>query len=493
MTDHAETLWTADELVKATGGTWLRPPPADWVVRRVSYDVEGQLEPQQLIVARAPSSWRADAPDSCEAIAKLCRGNTISGVIIQEDQRIFVKSFPAQVPLLVVANTRIALDKLASAARKRFAGKVIALSGTVGKTTSRQMLVHALSGQGPTYATRGNNNNFAGVCRTMSYVPRDAKYAVIELGFGFPLGWIGRASLLIRPHAVLLTQLGLAHLDTFGNVSLSENEYLDRIASQKLGMLDGAEKSPHAVLPRDSSRYDTMLNITKRHRAKPCSFGRHENADTRLLELRSEALRSFVRASFSGRIVEYELGLPGEHMALNSLGVLTVAQAVGADLQEAAASLSTFSPVGGRAKISELSFGEGTITFIDDSFNATPLSVQSTLNILGNFPIEPGSRRIALLGDILHLGPQSPSIHAALAESVVASKVDHLITTGDLARHIHAAAPQEIQGGHYDRLADAYQALRAALRPGDVLTIKASTPINLQRIAAALAAGRQAL
>jgi UDP-N-acetylmuramoyl-tripeptide--D-alanyl-D-alanine ligase len=484
-------LWTADEVARATRGRWLVKPPRGWSPTRVSYDVSA-LQPGNLVVCMTRLSWGGDRPDTSREMKKIVQSGAV-GAIIQKEQRKSLPPTPPSFPLLLVDSTRDALTALCTAARDRFAGRVIALTGTVGKTTTRQMLLHVLDRQGGASATRGNNNNIAGVERSMAYTPREHGFSILEMGFGLPLGGVSVSSVRVRPHVALLTALGLAHLDVFGNRARDEATSLRLVAEQKLGILDGLVPDGTFVVHRDGPAFASITELAAGRAPRLVTFGESDHADARLLDVELAATRSRVRASIGGSTLEYELLLPGRHMAMNSVAALATVHAAGADPARAAADLADFEAVGGRAEIVAVTVDGGLAQLIDDSFNATPDSVRSTLRLLTLVPPGAGGRRIAVLGDILHLGPESARIHADLAQAAIEADVDTVFTIGNEMRYLFEALPAARRGTHAPDLAALYRELRSRLRPGDVLTVKASTPIGLTKITQALRKGRAGL
>lgn len=484
-------LWTPDEVEKATDGEWLVRPPDDWDPIRVSYDV-ASLKGRNFVVTMNRMSWGGKRPDTAKELPKIVKSGAV-GMIIQKEQQGSMPKPPPDFPILLVKSTRRALTDLCIAARERFEGKVIALTGTVGKTTTRQMLLHMLGPQGGASATRGNNNNIAGVERSMSYTPREHGYSILEMGFGRPLGGIGISSERVRPHVALITALGLAHLDVFGEMKRDEKMLLEMVATQKLGILDGLTEDGTLVINRDIERFDAVMKIVGDRAPNVITFGEHESADARLLSADVSSTSTRVTANICGTEVEYTLVVPGRHMAQNSVGALASVAAAGGDVTAAAASLAEFNAVGGRAQVFEIEAKDGKADLIDDSFNATPDSIRSTVDLLALFEPGENGRRIAVLGDILHLGPGSSKIHARLAKPIAASGVDKVFTIGPMMKHLHRALPQEIRGKHARDLADLYQAVRSYLKAGDVITVKASTPIGLGKVTKGLRQGSRRL
>lgn len=469
-TDEPTPLWTPSELREATGGMWLGDiPSARWSPRMVSYDYRSAAE-GALMVCVAPSTWRRPV-DGSEHLAMFV-ARRAAGAIIQHDQTPNAQRIPDEFPLLLVKDTYRALRDLATTARARFQGTVVAITGTQGKTTSREMLLHIGERQGGASATRANNNAIPGVARTMAYCRREQRWAAIEMGFGPPLNGIRTSSEIVKPEVALITSIGRAHLDMFKPEELEEFGPERMVLSKKLQILDGMEPGGTAVFNRDMPHFDVAAEQAKKKGARLIGFGEHPEADSRLLNAELSAGGSKVRALIDGREIEYSLVVPGKHMVLNSIGVLTVVWAGGGDPVQAAHDLGSFEPVAGRSRVVDAPFRDGRIHLIDDSFNATPTSIESSLSLLQLAEVGESGRRVAALGEMGHLGEKEAEIHASLAPLFERYQVDRLFTWGPLMKHLHEAVPEERRGKHCETVPELYQAVREFLRPGDALTVK---------------------
>ncbi len=492
-------LWTPEAMAKATRGRWLSAPRRGWAPTQISYNLLSPRAPGHVIICMTPVSWARYRPDTSRNLATWAEGGAI-GAIIQREQLATVRVLPLPrgFPLLQVKNTRYALSHLGRAARSRFSGLVVALTGTVGKTTTREMIARALTGAGrrPVITTAGNNNNIPGVERTIASTPARARACVCEMGFGQPRDGIAKSSRRLRPQIAMITTVGAAHLDVLTPEEQrggSPGSPIELVADAKSGIFEGLEPGGVAVLGRDHARYDRVRAAAARRGAKILSYGRDPKADARLLDCALGPAGSRVRCDIAGTPLEFELPIIGLHMAINAVGALTVAHAAGADLKRAAAALEGFVPVGGRAQVVTITAGQGErATLIDDSFNATPASVRSTLELL-QLVAEGRRRTLAVLGDIAHLGARSPELHAELAEAIIDAGVDRVLTVGPMMRHLHDALPEALRAPHADALTGLYRQLREELRGDDVVTVKASIPAGLAAVAEALRAGRATL
>jgi UDP-N-acetylmuramoyl-tripeptide--D-alanyl-D-alanine ligase len=435
-----------------------------------------------------PASWGPQRPDTALRLPVWIRGGAVAAVV-QNQQLGTLPRLPRGFPVLLVRDTRRALSGLAQAARDRFRGTVIALTGTVGKTTTREMLRHVLDEQGGAVASLANNNNIPGAERTLASTPAEHGWCIAELGFGQPRDGIATSSRRLRPHVALVTTVSEAHLDVFSAAELADHRGAELVCEAKADVFAGLVDGGRAVLGCDHPWFPRLRERARERGVEVIAFGDDPQADCRLVSWRATSTGSVAECDVAGRAVQVELSPPGRHMAINALGVLATVHAGQADVGRAAAALSSFEAVAGRARVERVSVGGRTITLVDDSFNATPASVRSSLALLALVAPE-GGRRIAVLGDILHLGPESPALHEALAEEVERHGVDRVLTTGAMMARLARKLPAAVCGPHCEALADLYAALMGELSDGDVVTLKASTPVGLSRLANALRAGR---
>ena len=471
MSGSSTPLWSATELKKAAHGWWFKKPKAkNWDQIRVSYDIRG-LAPRNLVVCKHPSTWGPNSPDTSKALAEIAAGGA-AGAIVQENQLDGLPALPPTFPVLVVKDTFKALRNMAEFSRRRFEGKVVAITGTVGKTTSREMLLHLFERQGGGVATRANNNNLAGVMRTMAYVHRELAGAAIEMGFGHPRTAIGTSSEIVRPHVGLITSVSTAHLDVFPPELLATKSGEELVTEFKSRIFNGIVEGGAAVIHRGMPYFETSKRYAEERGVRLLSFGDADDASTQLLSAELEATGSRVRARFGDREIEYTLQVPGRHMVMNSLGVLTAMDAAGFSLEKSAADIGEFAAVAGRSRVVEIPFRGGRAMLIDDHFNATPASMDSTLALLKMATPDPGGRRIAALGEIGHLGPDEARIHADLAQLVDKHDVDMLFTWGPLMRHMFNSTPESKRGRHCETVPELYAAVREYMKAGDVLTVK---------------------
>ena len=481
-TRQPNPLWTAEELAAATGGRWLAPPASDWGPTGLSYDVTGNMRGHICFLPH-PESWGPGRRDATIDIPRLARQDAAAIVVQPAHLQTLSTSgheFPANLPLLQVDDTFRALHGAATAARKRFAGTVFAVTGTVGKTTTREMLRHIIDAQGGATASRANNNNISGVLRSLAYTPRDNAATIIEMGFGKPLDGISTSTKVARPDVAIITTIDVAHFDMFTSEMLAERDGRALLCDHKAQIFSGLEPGGIAVINADIPEYGLLREFAFKHTRNVLGFGRAEDATARLLEVELAPTSSKVICEIFGRRYGFTLPLPGGHMAMNALGALLAVSAADFDTTQAIGALEDFSAVKGRARLIQAPLPNGgTITVVDDSFNATLASMRSTFDLLGLTEPGPGGRRIAVVGEIGHIGVREREEHIALAIHASHSRAELIFTWGPLMRGMYNALPAERRGHHEDESVEAlYAALYPQLRDGDVIAIKSGRGVG---------------
>jgi len=386
----------------------------------------------------------------------------------------------AKGPLVRVPDTMAALVALGRAGRRRSQAAIASVTGSVGKTSTKDALRVMLSAQAPTEASAASYNNHVGVPISLSRLPREARYGVFEIGMNHP-GEIEPLARQVEAHVGLITNVGPAHIGYMG----SEEAIADEKACLFAGMATGAV----AVLNRDSRHYERLADRARHFGvARIVGFGKSDAADARLVACRLQDDGSDVVASVHGRRIEYRLGAAGEHWALNSVAALAVVEALGADVIEAAATLVEVKASVGRGARRRLNFGTGTIELLDESYNANPASVGAMLAVLARTEPGPGGRRILALGDMRELGEGADAYHAGLAEAVAASGAAQVFLCGPHMRALWdrlAATQKGVHEADSEALADK---VAAALRAGDVVAVKGSLGSKMKTVVDAIVA-----
>jgi UDP-N-acetylmuramoyl-tripeptide--D-alanyl-D-alanine ligase len=364
------------------------------------------------------------------------------------------------------------LTALGRFARARFAGRVVAVTGSVGKTTTKEMLRAMLAAFGPTHAAVASYNNHWGVPLTLARLPADAAFAVIEIGMNHA-GEIRPLALLTQPHVAVVTAIERTHIGHLGSI--------EAIADEKFSIRFGLELGGALVVPGDSPMLARLPNGIGNER----TFGVGNTADARLIEALGGADSNDVTAEVGGVRVRFRMAAPGLHMAMNAVAALAAANALGLDVRQAAAGLTGFAPVGGRGARRPITVRGGEAILLDESYNASAASMRAALAVLA---LQPAARRIAVLGDMLELGDDAETEHDGLVPSVT-SVADLLFTCGALMRRLHESVPARIRGTHADDSAALAPAVAAAVRPGDAVLVKGSLGSRMKLVVQALAPG----
>jgi UDP-N-acetylmuramoyl-tripeptide--D-alanyl-D-alanine ligase len=463
MTSRA--LWSVDAMAAAMGAGVVGVVPSS--VSGISIDSR-TIAPGDAFFALS------DRRDGHEFVAAaLAAGAGVA--VIAADRR---AQFEKDAPLLVVPDVLAGLRDLAAAARARTEAKVIGVTGSVGKTGTKEALRLALSKDGETHASAASYNNHWGVPLSLARCPASARYAVLEMGMNHA-GEIEPLSRLARPHLALITTIAPVHLEFFGS--------LTKIADAKAEIFLGLEPGGAALLNRDIAQF-THLKRRAREAGvtRIVSFGEHEKADARLLKCSLHPHCSTVVARIFDTELTYKIGAPGRHLVGNSLAVLATAALVGADLALAALALAELKAVSGRGAPIEIDLPGGPALVIDESYNANPVSVAAALAVLGQAPIGPRGRRIAVLGDMLELGPKGPALHRGLAKAVVADAVDLVFCCGPLMQNLWRALPASRRGGYAENSATLEAQVLPAIRAGDAVMVKGSLGSRMAPIVKAL-------
>jgi len=472
MSDDATTLpkpvlWTAQDAQAATGGRMTAA--ADWTATGVSIDSR-KVAPGDLFVALQGPNFDGHAFVG----AALAAGASAALVSHVPD------GLGEGAPLLLAGDTLDAMAALGAAGRARCDARVVGVTGSVGKTGTKETLRHVLSAQGPTYATEGSLNNHWGVPLSLARLSADRRFGVFELGMNHA-GELGPLSRQVRPHVAIVTNVEAAHLEFFASV--------EAIADAKAEIFEGLDRDGVAVLNRDNPQFARLRDAAHaRGLGRVWSFGAQDGAEARLLDVSLHATCSAVTALIHGERLQYCLSLPGRHWVMNSLAVLLAVKALGADVATAARSLATLQPVKGRGTRKRIHAAQGAFTLIDESYNASPAAMVATLEVLGTLDPGAGGRRIAVLGDMRELGERADALHAALAEPLRAAHVDAVYACGPHMRALFDRLPAAMRGAWTETSVELAPIVTAAVKGGDVAMVKGSLGSRTGLIVEALAA-----
>jgi UDP-N-acetylmuramoyl-tripeptide--D-alanyl-D-alanine ligase len=417
---------------------------------------------------------KGDARDGHEFVDAALKAGAGLAVVADAKRNMF----PGNAPLLVVPDVLEGLTALARAARARSGAKFIGVTGSVGKTGTKEALRLALASDGEVHASAASYNNHWGVPLSLARCPDTARYAVLEMGMNHA-GEITPLTKLVRPHVAIITTVEPVHLEFFASV--------EAIADAKAEIFQGIVPGGAAVINRDNPHFARLQKQAKEVGVgRIVSFGEDAKADARLIKFSLQPDSSTVQARILGADITYKLGAPGRHVVWNSLAVLAAASLAGADLALAALRLAGLTPPSGRGARQTLTVPGGEALLIDESYNANPASMRAALALLGQSPIGPRGRRIAVLGEMLELGPRSAELHRGLAEAIVDSAVDLVFCAGPLYQSFWDALPSERRGGYAVSSAALEADVLGALRAGDVVMVKGSLGSKMSPIVKAL-------
>lgn len=452
-------LWTAQDIAAATGGT----ASADFAVGGVAFDSR-EVGPGDLFIA-----LKGEATDG---------HRFVDGAFAQGAAGAIV-STPVPHPHILVSDTTAALNALGVAARARTSARIAGVTGSVGKTSTKEALAAALAraNRGPVHRSVKSYNNHTGVPLSLGRMPAETHFGVFEMGMNHA-GEISALTRLVRPHVALITAIAPAHIENLGS--------MEAIADAKGEIFEGPEPGGTAILPFDTPYRDRLIGHATGKAAKIVTFGRAAGADVTAREVLQTVDGTLVTALLPGAEVTFTLSQPGDHWVLNALAVLAAVQAMGGDLAAAGLALGELEGLTGRGARHQIAANGGTALLIDESYNANSASMAATLAVLGETPAK---RRIALLGEMRELGAQSAALHAGLAAPVLAAGVDLLLLVGtDMAPLADALAGQ-IEVRHLPDAEAALSALQPLIRAEDVLLVKGSNAVGLSRVVAGLMSG----
>jgi UDP-N-acetylmuramoyl-tripeptide--D-alanyl-D-alanine ligase len=447
-------LWTIEAMAAAMGAQRQGALPEGVV--GLSIDTR-TVQPGEAFFA-----IKGDARDGHEFVDAALKAGAGLAVVAAAKRDLFANG----APLLVVADVLEGLTALARAARARSGAKFIGVTGSVGKTGTKEALRLALASDGEVHASAASYNNHWGVPLSLARCPDTARYAVLEMGMNHA-GEIAPLTRLVRPHIAIVTTVEPVHLEFFASV--------EAIADAKAEIFQGLEPGGAAVINRDNPHFARLQKQAKEAGVSYIvSFGENAKADARLIKFSLQPDSSTVQARILGADITYKLGAPGRHVVWNSLAVLAAASLAGADLALAALTLAGLTPPSGRGARQILTVPGGEALLIDESYNANPASMRAALALLGQSPVGPRGRRIAVLGEMLELGPRSAELHRGLAEAIVDSAVDLVFCAGPLYQGFWDALPSERRGGYAVSAAALEAGVLGALRAGDAVMVKGS-------------------
>ena len=453
-------LWTAFDIAEATDGE----VHGCFHANGVAFDSR-EVGPGDLFVA-----MKGEATDGHRFVAKAF-ANGAAGAIVSE---------PIEQPHVRVADTTEALNALGAASRKRTQARIIGVTGSVGKTGTKEALFAALDRASPGRVHRSvkSYNNHTGVPLSLARMPADSRYGIFEMGMS-AAGELAALTRLVRPHIAIVTAIAPAHSAYFAGE--------EQIADAKGEIFEGLEEGGTAIIPFDSPHRDRLIAAARPHAMSILTFGRGAGADVRAREAVLTDRGTLVTAVLPEAELTFTIAHPGDHWVSNALALLAAVEAVGGDLAAAGLALADMEGLVGRGRRITIPVGDGEALLIDESYNANPASMVATLGVLGQQRAE---RRIAVLGDMRELGGQSPGFHAALAGPLEAANVEFALLVGPEMKALAFELEGKIDFEHVPDAAAALDRLVGLIAPGDAILIKGSNAIGLARVGDALASGK---
>ena len=454
------SLWTSDDIARATGGTASH----DFLVGGVAFDSR-EVGRGDLFIA-----LKGETTDGHRFVdGAFAQGAT--GAIV---------STPVPHPHVLVTDTTAALDALGVAARTRTAARIAGVTGSVGKTSTKEALAAALAraNKGPVHRSVKSYNNHTGVPLSLARMPADTRFGVFEMGMNHK-GEIAALTRLVRPHVALITAIAPAHIENLGS--------LEAIADAKSEIFEGLEPGGTAIIPFDSPYCQQLAKAAARYAGSVVTFGRGDGADVRARDVIQLDHRTIVSAMLPGAELNFTLTQPGDHWVSNALAVLAAVQAIGGDLAAGGLALGEMEGLKGRGARHIVSLASGgQALVIDESYNANSASMRATLSVLG---CEAVPRRIAVLGEMRELGADSEALHAELAEPVLAAGVEIALLVGQGMAPLARALEGRTKVIHAPDASAALDTVVPLLRDGDAILIKGSNAVGLGRIVDSLTGG----
>jgi len=462
----SNTIWSAKEAALALG----LEVQDDWVATGMSIDSRTTQE-GDLFVA-----LQGDNGNGQDYVSNALDNGAVAAVVSAPVEGVDNKY------LLIVPDTLKAMELLGISARDRTSAKVIGITGSVGKTGTKEMLATALASQGQVHASIKSYNNHWGVPLSLSSMHAGTDYGVFEMGMNHP-NEISPLTKMVKPDIAIITTIAPVHIEHF-------EDGMDGIVNAKAEIFDGVKKEGSVILNHDSEYYLDLKNKASAKDIRSFSFGEHENADAKIIDCLEAANGSRIKAEILGEEINYSLQIAGRHIACNSLAVLLAVSLAGGDVQKAANAIAKQEPIVGRGKreFLDIDNSNNPVTLIDESYNASPLAMSAAFKVLALVDPGRGGRRIAVLGDMLELGKDSGKLHAELALPLKAANIDLVYTCGKHMKKLYEQLPANQKGEHKDSSEDLAQIVPEVLIPGDVVMVKGSFGSKMGLVVEALRA-----
>jgi UDP-N-acetylmuramoyl-tripeptide--D-alanyl-D-alanine ligase len=458
--DKQQHLWTPDEIAQAIPGRWLTPPRGGVNISGVCYYVS-HIVAGDLVVATSPATWGKRYVETNDKLREMQKKGASAAIVDR-----IPKLLPPDFPVYLNQSKELPLNLLGIAARKRFQGKVICVTGSVGKSSTKTGIAHILSQQGLTQESRNNFNHSPGVPLSLAQTPANYDYGVYEFCVDTPNHTLPKA-LIAYPNVAVVTEIENDHHHFYPT--------LEAIVDQKSLLFRAMASDSVAVLNRDTPYFFRLATAAQNYQvARIISFGENPLADVRLIDCQCDADYSQVTASVMGHVIHYQLALPGKHNVRNSLGILAAACAVNANYEKAAADLITMNTLPNHCVRSKHPVLGGEFELLDDSFSANPASVRAAFEYMQLLQPQNGGRKIIILGDIKELGDNSAALHAGLADHFMRNGINKLLALGPMMKNLADALPQDRVSIHTEDQEELIAAIKTTIKPGDVVMVKGS-------------------
>lgn len=466
MNNSSNIIWTAKEAAKATGGE-VR---GDWTATGISIDTR-TLCPGDLFVA-----LQGDNGDGHDYIAQALDKGAAAAIVSH-----IPDNLDENAQLLVVEDTLKAMQDLGQAARHRSAAKIIGVTGSAGKTGTKEMLDAAFGALGQSYASKASHNNHWGVPLSLAGMHEGMDYGIFEIGMNNP-GEISTLTKQVKPDIAIITTIADVHMESF--------EAVQDIANAKAEIFDSMDHGGIAILNRDNEWFGHLKAKAETRGVKCYRFGENRNSDACMIDCLEAANGTRIKADIMGESISFTLAIPGRHIAQNALSVLLAVKLLGGDLQKAAKALEKIKELSGRGQREFLDIGDpgNPVMLIDESYNASPVAMSAAFKVLALIDPGRGGRRIAVLGDMLELGRKGPQYHNELALPLKAANIHLVYTCGTLMKNLHNTLPKEQRGVHKKDSTELAKIVPDVLAPGDVVMVKGSNGSKMDVVVEALRA-----
>ena len=437
-------IWTAKEAAIVTNGKIF----SNWHGGKIVFDSR-LIEPGDIFLALPGNS-----SDGHAHVAKAF-GKGAAAAIVEK-----IPEDVSKERLLLVKDSFIALNDLANYKRLKSKAKFIAITGSVGKTSTKELLALALAVHGKTFISRGNYNNFLGVPINLASMPDNTDYAVIEVGMDHAKE-ISPLTQMIRPNIAIITGVESIHRANFNSI--------EGIAAAKAEIFEGLEANGIAIINALSGCYDFLYQraLDNSNISKIITIG----VDSKVINYLVENNKTEATLDICGDNISIKMdSILGVHQVFNMITTLTIVSILEQNIDKSAKALENFELPIGRGKVSKININSKSIILIDDSYNAGPVSVKAALKNISHY----SGRKIVILGDMVDLGEGSLEMHLALKEDIIMNKIDKVICFGESMKHLHKSLPTQKQYGSYFTLKELAIDLPNKLKNGDILLIKGS-------------------